>query len=85
MLIMVLLKRKMTGGRQNFILFVDGGLRLVHISGHIWDILLHVKSLVTASNKSAVNWFIRGPTIDPACDGSVRFIDRSSPPSMIVR
>lgn len=56
----------------------EGVVRLVHNPEQLRDMLVHIQSPETVSDKSAMHWVISGTTIGPTGDGFVRVIDGSS-------
>lgn len=56
-------EKRNDGSRQRFSCVFENGVLLVHLLGHFWDMLYHVKGLDTVSDKLAMRWFIFSPTI----------------------
>lgn len=75
---------KENGGARHIRLCVfQGVVRLVHSLGYFSDVLIHIQSLSTVTDESAMRWVISWLTIDSTSDGSVGIMDETSLSDMI--
>lgn len=78
MLGITFLEKNITVPVQDIVCVLESKVRLFHILGQSWDLLVHVESLETMSHKPFMSWAISTPTTGLGGNFSVLIIDGTS-------